>query len=313
MNSYLKYGLHAAVLVGLVIAGFKYLRGEDIWAAIQSFNYAYLLPVLLLSALYFAVKAYRFYLLLTPFARVKRGTVMRAYAAGQAATLVPGGIAARVGLLQQADIPPEDSSVPVAFSSIADQTVFILGGLVAAIFFEPARVPVFIILGVLVVTGALLFIPAVRRGLYRAGQWTADKFGAGDALDNFLTNVKDLMTPSTILWTLGLTVASVVLELIALDLTIRGVSGEGVSYATLSLAYVLPTMLGRLSGLPAGLGVTEAGMLGFLTNFSSLATGPATAATVIFRIATAFFRALLGAILYAVAWRGEQETAVKSA
>ena len=311
MNNYLKYGLHAAVLVGLVIAGFKYLNGDDIWTAIRSFNYVYMPFILLLATLYFVLKAWRFYILLTPFAEVKRGPVMRAYAAGQAMTLVPGGIAARVGLLKQAEVPVEDSSVPVAFSSLADQAVFIVGALIAAIFFEPARTPAYIILGVLTVVALLLFVPAVRSALMSAADWTAGKFDAQDKLHDFLENVTDLLNPSTVLWTLGLTTGSVALEIVALDLTLRGV-GESISYATLALAYVLPTMLGRLSGLPAGLGVTEAGMLGFLTGFSPLGTGAATAATVIFRIATAFFRALLGGIIYAVAWQGDREDATAS-
>ena len=49
--------------------------------------------------------------------------------------------------------------MPVAFSSLADQAVFIVGALIAAIFFEPARTPAYIILGVLAVVGLLLFIP----------------------------------------------------------------------------------------------------------------------------------------------------------
>ena len=312
MNKYLKYGLHVLVLVGLVIAGFKYLNGEDIYSAIRSFNYVYLPFMLLVAALYFVLKAWRFYVLMRPFANVKAGTIMRAYAAGQAATLVPGGIAARVGLLKQADVPVEDSSVPVAFSSVADQVVFVVGALVAAVFFPPARVPAYVILGVLGVAGVLLLIPVVRSGLVRFALWVAGKFGAEDAWQGFLGNVSDVLTVRTVVWTLGLTVVSVLLEVITLDLTIRG-SGESVSYATLALAYVLPTMLGRLSGLPAGLGVTEAGMLGFLTGFSGLSVGVATAATIIFRIVTAFFRALLGAVVYAFAWSGDREDARKPA
>ena len=308
MNKWLKYGLHAAILIGLVIAGFKYLRGEEVWSALQTFSYIFLPFILLLSTFYFALKAYRFYILLEPFAELKRGTIMRAYAAGQAATLVPGGIAARIGLLKQAEVKVEDSSVPVAFSSIADQAIFIAGALVAAIFFEPARLPAYIILGVLAGLGLLLLIPVVRSGLMKLANWIAGKFDAQDALKGFLENVTDLLTPKTILWTLGLTVATLAIEIVVLDLTIRGV-GNSVSYATLALAYVLPTMLGRLSGLPAGLGVTEAGMVGFLTGFSELDTGTATAATIIFRIGTAFFRALLGALIYWFGWRGEAEDA----
>ena len=312
MNKYLKYGLHAAVLIGLVIAGFKYLNGEGIWEAVKSFNYLYMPFILLISTLYLAIKAWRFHVLLQPVTDTKRSTVMRAYAAGQAATLLPGGIAARVGILKQADIDVEDATVPVAFSSLADQTVFIVGALVAAIFFEPARMPALIILGVLVGVGLLLLIPAVRGGLLSFADWVAAKFNFKDKLHEFFQNVVDMFNWTTVLWALGLTVVSLVLEIITLDLTLRGM-GESIAYSTLALAYVLPTMLGRLSGLPAGLGVTEAGMVGFLTGFSPVGTGVATAATIIFRITTAFFRALLGAIVYAVAWRGDDEHAPEGA
>ncbi|MCA9839711.1 MAG: flippase-like domain-containing protein [Trueperaceae bacterium] len=312
MGKYVKYGLHAVIIIGLVIAGFKYLNGEDIWTALQSFNYLFLPFVLLLSTLYFVIKAWRFHLFLNPFLKTKREAVMRAYAAGQAATLVPGGITARIGLLKQAGVPVEASSVPVAFSSLADQTLFLASALVAAVFFEPARLPALIILGVLAVLAGLLLIPPLRHGLRHLADALAARFNAKDKLDNFFDNVTKLLSPKTLSWTLGLTLFSLIVEFITLDLVIRGL-GAAVPYSSLALAYILPTMLGRLSGLPAGVGVTEAGMLGFLSSYGGLGNDVATAATLIFRLTTAFFRALLGALIYAFGWRGDKENAQKFA
>jgi uncharacterized protein (TIRG00374 family) len=304
----LKYLLHVAVLIGLVIAGFRYLNGAEVWNALTRFSYGYLPFILGLSAVYMLLKAWRFYILLEPFSDAQVGTVMRAYAAGQAATLLPGGIAARAGILQQADVPLEESSVPVAFSSIYDQIVFISAALIAAIFYAPARQPAFIILGILIVTGLLMLVPAVRSAVHRAAEWLTDKVGAKEKYHGFLENAGAALTPKVISLSLGVTVVVLGLEVIMLDLTLRGL-GASAGYDALALAYVLPTMLGRLSGLPAGVGITEAGMVGFLTNLAGITTGIATGATLIFRIGSAFFRALLGAGVYAFGWQGDSENA----
>jgi uncharacterized membrane protein YbhN (UPF0104 family) len=50
-------------------------------------------------------------------------------------------------------------------------------------------------------------------------------------------------------------------------------------------------------------------MVGFLVGFSPLGTGTATAVAVVFRIGTIFFRALLGLVIYLVAWGGDDEDA----
>jgi uncharacterized membrane protein YbhN (UPF0104 family) len=71
---------------------------------------------------------------------------------------------------------------------------------------------------------------------------------------------------------------------------------------TLFLAYILPAMLGRLSALPAGVGLTEAGMVGFLASASGVAAETATAAAAVFRIGTVFFQALLGGLVYFLFW-----------
>lgn len=129
-KDYLKYGLHLAILLGVIYAAVKYLNGEEIWNALKSFNYIFAPFILLLSTGYLLLKAWRFVLLMEPFDGDLFWIVtFKAYVAGQAATLLPGGIAARAGLMKQVDVPVAQSSVPVVFSSAIDQVIFIIVGL----------------------------------------------------------------------------------------------------------------------------------------------------------------------------------------
>jgi len=93
---------------------------------------------------------------------------------------------------------------------------------------------------------------------------------------------------------------------LALHLALLGV-GAHVPPMTLLLAFTLPTMLGRISAMPAGVGVTEAGMIGILDSAPGVTLDQAAAATMIFRVGTVFFAALAGALVYAFYWRRFRE------
>lgn len=312
-KKYLKWGLNIAVLIGLIFAGFKYLNGDDIREAFQSFDYRYAPFILGLSAIYLAVLSWRFGFFFQPLIdKVKWWTLMKAYAAGQAATLLPGGVAARAGLLKQADVPISKSAVPVVYSSLFTQLVLLSAALIAAIWVQTVRVPALILLGVLLGVIALLILPATRRYLLSFADWVAAKFSAKDEWHDFLENVQDSLDPFSLGVAVLLTVVGVALKIIALDLVIRGL-GFSLPYSSLILAYVLPTILGRISGMPGGgLGVTEAGMVGYLTSTSDMGNGSAFAAAAMFRVATDFFIALLGGLIYATLWRGDQEVAERA-
>ena len=57
---WLKYVLHAAVLIGLGIAAYRYLNGGEVLEAFTNFNYIFAPFMLALSAAYLALKAWRF-------------------------------------------------------------------------------------------------------------------------------------------------------------------------------------------------------------------------------------------------------------
>ena len=305
-GKYLKYILHVAVLVGLVIAAVKYINGEEVLQALKSYNYAFAPALLALSVIYLAMKAWRFVQLMRPVSDVSGNVMFRGYVAGTAATLVPGGVAARAALMNQAGISVAKSGMPVALSSILDQVAFVGSALVAAFWFENIRVPMLIVLGILVVLTVIFLFPAPRRWLNNIAAAVAKRFNVADQWKNFLKSGREVINARTILTALAITIGGLIIQVIILDFSLRGF-GFDVPYATLFFAYIVPTMLGRLSALPAGVGVTEASMVGFLSSSAAVDPDTGLAATAVFRIATVFFQALLGALVYFFAWKGEKE------
>ncbi len=141
----------------------KYINGEEVLHALRSYNYAFAPALLAMAALYLSLKGWRFIQLMRPVSDLPGHVLFRGYVAGTAATLVPGGVAARAGLMNQAGVSVAKSGVPVAMSSILDQTVFVGSALLAAIWFESVRTPVLILLGILILLGVIFFFPGPRR------------------------------------------------------------------------------------------------------------------------------------------------------
>jgi uncharacterized protein (TIRG00374 family) len=292
-GKYLKYTLHIVVLAGLFIAAIKYINGEEVLRALRSYDYAFAPTLLSLSALYLAMKAWRFIRLMRPVSDVPGNILFRGYVAGTAATLLPGGVAARAGLMNQAGVSVAKSGVPVALSSILDQIAFVGSALLAAFWFESIRLTVMILLGSVVMLGVIFLFPAPRRWLNRTAASIASRFDVAEQWKNLLRSGREVINTRTILVALAVTVAGLFVQVIILDFSLRGF-GFDVSYASLFFAYIVPTMLGRLSALPAGVGITEASMVGFLSSSAGVDPDTGLAATAIFRIATVFFSSALG-------------------
>lgn len=306
-TKYLRYLLHFAILAGVVWAAVKYVNGQEVLEALQNFNYAYLPILLSLSLVYFLLKSWRFAVLMAPFAgNLPAIVVYKAYAAGQAAAMLPGGIAARAALLKQVGVPISQSSVPVAVHSGWDQAIFLVGALIAAFWVPQARIPVLIALGALAVIGVLLLIEQTRNWLKRQGERIAGRFDHKEQWNRFLDAVPQVFCRRIVLTSFLLTIASLAVFTLVLYLTLKGFS-LSVSIPILLLSVILPTMVGRIVPIPGGLGVTEASMVGFLNGMGGLNTDTTVAAVAIFRIVTIVFPAAIGAVVYFLGWRGEDE------
>ena len=305
-RKYFSYVLHAAVLVGLAVAGMKYVNGEAFVSALERFNWVYAPFLLLLTMSYLLVKAGRFAYQLRLVTKTSRSVVMRGYIAAQAATLLPGGIAARAAILEQAGVPIEDSAAAIALSSFSDQFVLILCSLLSALWFDAARKPVLILLTILTLLSLLLGIEATRTWLLGVVEKILRRFHLLGYWRGFLDSLKEMSSPGVLLGAVANAALAAALMVVALDLTLRGL-GVQVPYATELLAFTLPSLLGRISAMPGGVGVTEAGMVGVLDAERGVTLDQAAAAVMLFRLSTVLFGAVLGAAVYFFGWRGRAE------
>jgi uncharacterized protein (TIRG00374 family) len=297
-----KYLLHAAVLVGLAVAAGKYLDDEEFWRALRQFDWRYAPAILSLSVGYVLVKGWRFVTQLEAATPVDRSAVMKAYVAGQACTLLPGGATVRAGLLDQIGVPVSDSAASIALSSASDQVTLGLCALLAALWFEPARPAAEAILTVLILLSLVLGIEASRTWLLDVIERLMGKVRLLGFWNRFVESMKEVCSPPVLLGSLGNSIIAFALLLLALHFSVVGV-GARIPFTTLLLAMALPTMLGRMSALPGGVGVTEAGMVSVLNSVPGVSLDQAAAAAVTFRVGSVFFAAAVGALVYVTLWR----------
>jgi uncharacterized protein (TIRG00374 family) len=305
----LKYLLHAAVLIGLVVAGMKYINGDLFWRAIHQFNWWYVPLILVCSRVYFAVRALRFAYLLARVDGADLKTVLRAYMAGQSCAMLPAGAAFRAVLLSEAGVPVSHSAPVLALSSLADGLSLLLSGLVCALWFDAARKATLVFLTGLIAVCVLLGIQAARSWVVGRIGRIMDRLNLLRKWREALVSTRDLLCWQAVGVTTGLTVISVALMVLALHFALDGV-GAAVELSTVLFAFSLPALMGRASALPGGIGVTEAGMVGILDSAPGVTIDQAAAAVVIFRAGTVLFEALLGAAIYLLAWRGRTGDAV---
>jgi uncharacterized protein (TIRG00374 family) len=303
---WLQYALHAAVLGGLIFAATKYMDSGEFTRALARFDWRYIPLICLLGLASVLVKGWRFTQMMRELENVSRRMILRAYVAGQACTLLPGGGAARVGMLKQAGIPASETAAPLAMSSLTDQAMFIICSLIAALWFESARRPVMILLSVLIIVSLVLGIEASRTWLLRIIDRLMGHFKWREHWQEFLAAMSQMLTPRLLIGSLLNTAVAFLFLLAGLYLALRGVSAQ-VPYNTLLLAFALPTMLGRISAMPGGVGVTEAGMIGVLDQTPGVTLDQAAAAVTVFRLGTVVFSAAVGGLVYLFGWRGVKE------
>lgn len=311
----LKYSLHLAVIAGIVWAGTKSIDGDSFQRALRGFDWRIAPLVAFLGLASVVIKSHRFAGMLRQATEVDQGTAIKAYLSGQAATLLPGGIAARAGLLKQAGVPISHSSPAIAMSSIVDQLGFLACGIVASLWFQQARKPVMILLAALAAISLVLGIEASRTWLFRIIHRLLGKFNLARKWQEFSKAMSRMLTARTIGMGILNTLASFACLVFALSLCMVGV-GRPIPVLVALLAFAIPTMLGRISALPGGFGLTEVGMVGVLDHAPGVRLDEAAAAVLVFRLGTVAFSAFCGGIVYFTMWRGHHipsETAGKEA
>lgn len=300
-------------LGGLVLAAYKYLSLDLMLQAWRKFSWPTLGVLVCLPAIYLCLKGYRFVLLMHSASEDKLSTktLLRGYAASQSASLLPGGFAARAALMAQAGIPAERSVGPVLANGGMDQLVLLVLGLFLATSYRQVRPAALILTVVLLCLVAILVYAPSRSWVARQLTALADRFGKKQKMEEFHEACWALVSVRLFVSTFFLSLAADAISYGILCLVVAAL-GLQVEWTALAAAFVVPTLLGRLSPLPAGAGVTEAGMIAFMANQTAMSTNEAAAATMLMRAFDLVLPALYGAVIYFVAWKGEGEDATAS-
>ncbi len=304
----LNYFIQGAILLGLIWAGVKYLNLRDIVEAFEHFQWS-LLPVMIaLSIANFVIKAYRFNTFLQAITKVPSRPILKGYLAGQAATILPGGVLARTALMKQINISPAHSMTAIIISSLQDQVIFVLGLFIAALRYEDARGTAYITLGVLTVLTVLFLFPVFRTWTLSVLRNLSRRLNVLKFQQKFIDSMKEVITPELLRPTFLLTLLATSVTFGILYLAVIG-SGVEIAWPALIIAFILPTFLGRLSILPGGVGVTEASMTGLIVLGSHANPDTIVGAVLIYRLVSDLLPVILGGGIYFLWWHGRHEVA----
>ncbi|MEZ4462356.1 MAG: lysylphosphatidylglycerol synthase transmembrane domain-containing protein [bacterium] len=298
--------LERKILSGVVIAVLVY-ASVALWAdaravlqSLTSLPYQVFMAALGLTVVNYALRFAKWSLFLRRLEiRVPVRLSFVVFLAGMSMSITPGkvGEVLKSVLLRQSCDVPVARTAPVVFM---ERLTDLLGLVMIAMFgfsrFEFGRVP-FVIVCVLL----LLTIVALQRPrLIHKGLGLLDKV---PRLSRFRAKAEELYasTRAMLEWKIlaATTVVSVFswgMEATAFHLLVEGLGGHA-DFGLTSFIYAMSTILGAVSFLPGGLGVTEGSMIGVLNVFGVFESiSAATAATYLIRFATLWFGVVAGFI-----------------
>jgi uncharacterized protein (TIRG00374 family) len=289
--------LGALTIIGLTVAGYRFLDYEALMKAWNRFSWGSVTWLLLLPALYLAAKGCRFRELVRPVSSASTKPVFLGYVASQAASLLPGGVAMRAAMMHRVGVPVEKSSGPILANSGADQLFLLSAGLLLCYYYSELRTTAFILTTLLLLMIAALYFETSRTWLKERLLGLGSRFNQQQRMERMLDSLPYLADLSLFARTMAWTVAANTASIVALLLIVDSL-GFKVEPWPLVAAFVVPNLLGRLSPLPAGVGVVEAGMVGFMTAQTSLTLNQAAVATVIFRVVDILLPAVYGGLCH---------------
>jgi uncharacterized membrane protein YbhN (UPF0104 family) len=292
----LRYGILLLLLVALVAVGGRLLEMGDTLTTLLSLEPLFLVPVLLAALAYYLLKALRWhYYLRVAGIRVAVSRSVAAYLAGQWFTFTPAGELMRVYLLGAGSrfalvAPTVVMQVVMDFASLA---------LVAtlAVSFYPSMAPVVLPLTVpILATLGMLASPTLRRF---ASTWQlVRRFSAGRG-KLVSGQLALLLQPRPVLAGLLMGVPAVIAGALALYIAGVALGIENWGPFRVTSVYAITQLIGGVSPLPQGLGVTEGSGTVLLT-FLGVEPEAALAAMLLSRAAVLGFSVLLGLVAFVV-------------
>lgn len=291
-----------AISIVLIIVLIGYAPWNEVGDIIDDISFAHILELLLLSVAYYALKTARFwYLLKAMEIRQPFGVVALSYISAQPVSLLPGGELYRSRTLEQhTGVPVRRSIAQFTMQGILEGAAMVTLAIISAIFLGTLRL-LFITLGVLLIVSIVLIN---RGGVANAGR-LLNHLPFLNIEESLLEKVSDRHRAVlrwrwfTLLYGLSLLVEGV--GSVIAYVSVAAVGGHiGAPQAV--LAYVIPVIIGFVSLLPAGLGISEQSAIGIML-LSDIEIAVAVAGTLIMRVSIVFTGVAYGAIALLIGHR----------
>ncbi len=263
----------------------------DLRSSISGFTWALLPLVLGLTVLNYAVRYYRWEVLLRMVMGrpVPRRENFLIFVAGSGWIMTPGraGEVAKSYFVRESFGTPMARTAPIIVCErVIDVMAMVLLASVGLVLFRPGLIGVPVVL----LLAAVAAIYGLRNR--RVAAWIIEVAERVPILNrstrligDFHAGALTLLTPSGLSWALGLGLLAWALECVTFFTVVAGL-GEPVTVAALiKAAFIFPmsTLAGTLTLLPAGLGPTDASMAGLSQGLLSLGRSDAVAAAVLTR------------------------------
>ncbi len=239
------------------------------------------------------------------------------FTSGMVMAVTPGkvGEVLKSYQLKQINGTPVSASAPIVMAErITDGLAMLLLMGFGLTLYAPAR-PAFFVLLLLSVAGlvAVQFRPLMEWLIGLIARLPRGDMIAPKLMTAYLSS-RALLSWRILLAATVISIVSWFGECVAFYFVLRGL-GQPPSYLLLLQAtfiFAASTLFGLVSFLPGGLGVSEASSAGLLILLVSMASGPATTATIIIRFCTLWFGVTLGAIALAIFGRRHGEASAEA-
>ena len=293
----------AAMLSALVYAVLAMLTDtQSIAAALRGFPPPVLGWMVALSLGCYLTRAIRWsYLMQAMDTPMRPRDALYTQISGMTMTVTPG----KVGEVLKAYLAREFAGLPMA-SGVAVVFCERLADLIAVIALSAGAVsvlgsslPALVVIALAVLGGtALLNSKRFHAIVLRAAErqpWLRTHHGSATVVSD---TVQTMLSPKPLVVSALLSCFAWGLEGIAFGLCIRGLGFSGLTMGAAVAIYATSTILGALTFLPGGIGLTEASMAGLLIA-AGMSGSDASAATLLIRLVTMWFGVALGwAVLF---------------
>jgi uncharacterized protein (TIRG00374 family) len=280
----------------LIVILVGYAPWGEVGHALAKLNWQTVVLLVGLSMAYYALKAVRFwYLLVAMGIRKPLGVVALSYISAQPASLLPGGEIFRSHALQrQTGVPVKKSIAQFTMQGILEGAGLATVMLACAIALHALRIPALILSGLV-----LLSLYALAAGyLVQFFHFLNRVFPfinvSEQSIQHFNARHKDVLNWHWLPFMYGMSLVTELIGTAIAYVSIIGLGGD-INVYQAGLMYVIPVVVGFISLLPGGFGLSEQSAIGILL-LSNVSTALAVAGTLVMRVTIVGLGVIFGII-----------------